>query len=1071
MIQPTPTRYPNILIRASAGTGKTFQLSNRFLGLLDHDAPLDQILATTFTRKAAGEILDRILLRLADASLDPQACAELGEHLRDGELTPARCRRILAGAARNLHRLRVSTLDAFFAKIASSFSLELGLPPGWRIVDELQDAQMRTEAIEAVIAQDSASDVLTLMHLLTKGEAKRGIGDLLRDTVNQVYSVFCETTPEAWSSVPRYRHVTDERMAEAISTLRQIEFPSKHQRTACDKDLDAVERGDWERFIGFGLAAKIASGGTTFQRKEIPECALKEYRALLHHARATLLGHVANQTEAAYKVLKKFDAAYQRLKQERRALRFEDITRRLAEAAMLDDHERVAFRLDAAVSHLLLDEFQDTSLAQWCVLRSFARRAAGGGAGNSFFCVGDVKQAIYGWRGGVAEIFDALEGELERLKKASLTQSFRSSPAVIETVNHVFTHLLDHPHLEHYEPAVRQWCEPFEPHSTSKSDLPGCVTLAVSRQPADDESPDDVHDLWCARRIAELVREAPGFSVGVLVRTNARVGRLILLLRELGLHASEEGGNPVTDSAAVEAALALVRLADHPGDKIARFHVANSPFSGDFALADWRDDAAASRLAQSLRRRLLEQGYGPTVREIARLLAAQGTDRDRSRLQQLVELAYRYDTQATLRSRDFVNFVEHQKVSDPVAADVRVMTVHQAKGLEFDIVVLPELDANLVGQPGGFVVGRPDPTSPVNRVCRYTNQNVQELLPREFQEMFAADVAHSVRESLCVLYVALTRAVHALHMIVKAAPAASKNPGKTFAGLLRASLAESKPLSPETTVYSCGDSTWFRHAAERRETASEMEPAAIESLPAEAPSPRRIALKESSAQRRRLERKAPSSLEGGKRIKLSDVFGRENMAAIQRGLVIHAWLARIEWLDPQSPGGGIPDDDTLRRIGNEAAETAIDLDPLLAEFHRLLASPAVCESLRPEFYRTAPEQLGLSAEIVSQIRAARLRLAVENERRFAVRDGDAIVTGQVDRLVLLYDRGRLIAADVIDFKTDVPPTKKALKDRVAFYRPQLEAYRRSLAPTLRLPCERIAARMLFLNAGESFVVD
>jgi ATP-dependent exoDNAse (exonuclease V) beta subunit len=1067
MIQSTTTRYPNILIRASAGTGKTFQLSNRFLELLDNDAPLDQILATTFTRKAAGEILDRILLRLADAAIDQQACHELGEQLRDPELTRARCRRILAGATRNLHRLRVSTLDAFFAKIAGSFSLELGLPPGWRMVDELQDAQMRAEAIEAVIAQDSAADVLTLMHLLTKGEAKRGIGELLRDTVNQVYNVFCETSPEAWTSVPRYRHVTDERMAEAITNLRQTEFPSKQQRTACDKDLHAVERGDWERFIQYGLAAKIAGGGVTYHRKEIPECALKEYRALLHHARATLLGHVANQTEAAYKVLKKFHAEYQRLKEERRALRFEDITRRLADAAMFVDQERVAFRLDAAVSHLLLDEFQDTSLEQWCVLRPFAERAASGAAGHSFFCVGDVKQAIYGWRGGVAEIFDALESELPRLKKTSLTQSFRSSAAVIDTVNQVFTRLIDHPHLEHYEPAVQVWCEQFEKHSTSKTDLPGHVTLAVSQQPGEDESPDDVHDLWCARRIADLVHEAPGFTVGVLVRTNARVGRLILLLRELGVHASEEGGNPVTDSAAVEAALALFRLADHPGGKVARFHVAHSPFHGDLALADWRDDVAAARLAQAVRRRLLEHGYGPTVNEIARMLAPLGSERDQSRLQQLVELAWRYQTQATLRARDFVNFIEHQKVSDPVAAAVRVMTVHQAKGLEFDMVVLPELDANLVGQPGWFVMGRPDPTSPVNRVCRYTNQNVQELLPPEFQEMFAADVAQSVRESLCVLYVALTRAVHALHMIVKPGPAVSKNPAKTFAGLLRASLGGGKPLSPETIVYACGDPAWFKHVVVERETASESD-ARSAVAPAAAP---RIELKQSPARRRRLERRPPSSLEGGKRIKLGDVFGREDMAAIQRGLVVHAWLAHIEWLDPKAPGGGAPDDDALRRIGNEAAETAIDLAPLIADFRRMLAQPAVACVFRSDSYRASPEKLGLPAEVVSEIRSARLRLSVENERRFAVREGDAVVLGHVDRLVLLYDGPRLAAADVIDFKTDVLPTKKAFKDRVAFYRPQLEAYRRSLAKTLRLSPERIAARMLFLDAGTSVLVE
>ena len=79
--------------------------------------------------------------------------------------------------------------------------------------------------------------------------------------------------------------------------------------------------------------------------------------------------------------------------------------------------ERLAFRLDGGIRHVLLDEFQDTSPSQWRVLRSLAQSVTAKG-GGSFFCVGDAKQAIYGWRGGVAEIFDALDGELTGSKQS-----------------------------------------------------------------------------------------------------------------------------------------------------------------------------------------------------------------------------------------------------------------------------------------------------------------------------------------------------------------------------------------------------------------------------------------------------------------------------------------------------------------------------------------------------------------------------------------------------------------------------------------------------------------------------
>ena len=83
------------------------------------------------------------------------------------------------------------------------------------------------------------------------------------------------------------------------------------------------------------------------------------------------------------------------------------------------------------------------------------------------------------------------------------------------------------------------------------------------------------------------------------------------------------------------------------------------------------------------------------------------------------------------------------------------MTIHQAKGLQFDTVVLAELDGQLVGQPETCVVGQPSPTEPINRVCRYRNESVQKLLPAELRQMFDETVRQSVQESLCVLYVAL----------------------------------------------------------------------------------------------------------------------------------------------------------------------------------------------------------------------------------------------------------------------------------------------------------------------------
>src|SRR6056297_2150743 len=138
---------PNVLIRASAGTGKTFQLSNRFLILLHQGVSPDEILATTFTRKAAGEILDRVMVRLATAAMSAAAGQRLASELGLDALSHDACLAMLRSVIHHLHRLRICTLDAFFAQLAGSFSLELGLPSGWHIIEALHDRYLRTAAI------------------------------------------------------------------------------------------------------------------------------------------------------------------------------------------------------------------------------------------------------------------------------------------------------------------------------------------------------------------------------------------------------------------------------------------------------------------------------------------------------------------------------------------------------------------------------------------------------------------------------------------------------------------------------------------------------------------------------------------------------------------------------------------------------------------------------------------------------------------------------------------------------------------------------------------------------------
>jgi ATP-dependent exoDNAse (exonuclease V) beta subunit len=122
------------------------------------------------------------------------------------------------------------------------------------------------------------------------------------------------------------------------------------------------------------------------------------------------------------------------------------------------------------------------------------------------------------------------------------------------------------------------------------------------------------------------------------------------------------------------------------------------------------DEAVVHRVALDIRQRLMAMGYGQTIYGWVQVLADSCDQRELNRLLQLVELAYGYESQTTERPTDFVAYVGAKKVEDSSPAPVRVMTIHQAKGLQFAIVVLPELDVLLEGQSPLVVVGaRPLP--------------------------------------------------------------------------------------------------------------------------------------------------------------------------------------------------------------------------------------------------------------------------------------------------------------------------------------------------------------------------
>ncbi|HEY1084504.1 MAG TPA: UvrD-helicase domain-containing protein, partial [Prosthecobacter sp.] len=171
-----PTTLTHQLISASAGSGKTYQLVRRYLHLLALGQPAEGVAAMTFTRKAAGEFFSRILQGLAAMAEKPETAALFFEGVQP-PLPPGQDFGVLLRTvARRLHRLQLSTLDSFFAKVAACFPMELGLPAGARVMDEDETRMARREALDALLDRLYLEDQNTALQTLMEAYKQATFG-------------------------------------------------------------------------------------------------------------------------------------------------------------------------------------------------------------------------------------------------------------------------------------------------------------------------------------------------------------------------------------------------------------------------------------------------------------------------------------------------------------------------------------------------------------------------------------------------------------------------------------------------------------------------------------------------------------------------------------------------------------------------------------------------------------------------------------------------------------------------------------------------------------------------------
>lgn len=629
------------VIHASAGTGKTWLLTGRIVRLLLAGVGPGAILAITFTRKAAGEMQERVRQRLYRfASVDDEDLLASLREIRaatDPD-TVRRARALYEDFLRDPHGLRATTFHAFCQELLRRFPLEAGVPPGFELLENtgaLREAAWRAFDAEVTAARDPAlTDAFDTLARLGSLHQLRTALDLFVDHRSDWWAFVADARDPQAHAVSGLRQALG--FADGVDPAAAPPFPAslregigRYTELLGRHDTDTNRRRIELLHQVLTLAADSAAAFPALQRsmftREGTPRELKRSRTLVAAVGETetdelleLHQQLTGRIQALQDELQRRDTFrlscawyvcgqrllhhYQHAKSEHGVLDFADLEWNTYRLLTRSRHaEWVQFKLDRRIEHLLVDEFQDTNPTQWRLLRPLlAEMTAGGDRARSVFLVGDDKQSIYRFRRADARLFHEAHTWLaERAPVLSVEQqrSRRSAPAVMQFVNDLFdtadseTFRLPgfRPHQTHHPELwgrVEIW--PLVPHAPVRAESGTALRDPITTPRRDESDARYATDAArIARRIATLIgtpvtvhgaeRPLQYGDVLILLRDRTHAAAYENALRDAGIPYAGTAQSSLVECLEVQDLMALLRVLRAPHHNLALAAVLRSP--------------------------------------------------------------------------------------------------------------------------------------------------------------------------------------------------------------------------------------------------------------------------------------------------------------------------------------------------------------------------------------------------------------------------------------------------------------------------------------------------------------
>ncbi|MDC1142175.1 UvrD-helicase domain-containing protein [Planctomycetota bacterium] len=625
----------DLLVVAGAGAGKTEVLGLRILALLEHGhASIKDIVAFTFTKKAAAEMRERVQAKLIER------LSELGDEESDRRTN-------LIQARRDFDKNRITTMHGFCQRLLNEYAWETDLEPNAPLLDERQQRQVQDAAVRKVMLHSDAEnepEILAALTGLGRVAKPRGIAEALRsilrerDTLEPAMRLSAKVWEAAELEVERRTKAHDALVNAGLVRVRELLKQLDWASVNAAKEGDALrliltellEAADTpEGFVGHLASATpsiLGSSNNALKHSKTGTKAnwdaddlalargiahqLSEYISEYYAPLLKLSFHPQHERHVGESVrhLNTLSAKLLEAYTEERAGRLDFSELEIAAIHLLSNNQTAREEVNARIKYLLIDEFQDTNPTQEKLFRYLIESST---APGRFFAVGDAKQAIYGFRRSDVRIFNRFESEIRERNVAvkdrpqelawgleidasqtaerqaerqsgliKLVTNYRTIGTTLEVGNTLFENIFNVADRQEYDP------EPQAMQTgkldTAPDDKPVEIHMLRKNSGYDDHAVDRFAEAtFIARRILELHKnKIPYDEMTILVRSStknqvyrqvfARAGIPLLVRGEAGLFATQEAVDCVN----------LLRVLARPADDVALIGVLRSSFVG-----------------------------------------------------------------------------------------------------------------------------------------------------------------------------------------------------------------------------------------------------------------------------------------------------------------------------------------------------------------------------------------------------------------------------------------------------------------------------------------------------------